>query len=564
MSRSNHEHPFYTFSPDTAGGYEIAASEPKYPILHISEVERDDAKEEALRQQLPERVRKYLKPHQKVIDIRDRHTEMPAYMPTALETVMLASGVERPEDIGERPTVASVNPVEGGERSRYQVQHGRDDLEAANDLYSMSPKLLDTVVVSLAEKQGVEDEAYIPGVPHRQEKPGSIILRDGDPDDPIARKFTKYQGWGFPFYGSVDAPLTFINSIARIQRDNPNYLWQRTYNSRAGYPNPRVMMEAFKLSVDWMLQKSYENDEGLIEYKNPIQNGGGMRNQGWRDSASAMVHADGQWANPNQGIASIEVQGFAYDAFREAQRIYLEIFADPEKAGELGERADLIQRTVLEKGYIEDSRGGYFVSGFDRDNEGRLRPLAVRTSAMARFLGSGLAKTGRPEDWEKIKQSVLTLTSPEMLTNWGLRTLSSDEPGYIPFLYHRGPVWLHDSNYGAANMSSLGLYGVDRLIGASTTKLVKTTGFFPEFTTGDDHEEPVFPERDTYVYDELYDEVYLFEQHPPFWQTWGASSEVAKAYRYARIPEEAAVSNPWARDVERLVRLRRADLVKSS
>lgn len=561
MSRSNNENLPYVSSPDISSGYETAAKEPKYPILHISEIERDEAREKALRMQLPENVRMYLRPHQKVIDSRYRQTEMPEHMPTALETIMAASGVGHIEDIGKRPTVASVNPVEGGERSRYQVRHHRDDDEVANHLYHQFPKLLDMSVVSSAETQGVENELYIEGRPHRQEKPGSIILRDGDRSDPVIKKFSKYQGWDFPFYGSVDAPLTFITSIARLQKDDPAYLWRRMYNSRAGYPNPRKMIEAFKLSVDWLLEKSLENKEGLIEYKNPIKNGG-MRNQGWRDSASAMVHADGQWANSSQGISSIEVQGFAYDALREAQRIYTDVFNDPEKAGILGERADLVQCTVLEKGYIEDSRGGYFVSGFDRDDNGILRPMAVRTSAMGRLLGSSLVKTGRPQDWEKIKQTVLTITSPEMLNRWGIRTMSSEEPAYVPFLYHRGPVWLHDSNDIAANLSNLGLYGADRLIGGSTTNLVGTTGFFPEFTTGDDDEEPIFPERDTYVYDELYDEVYLFEQHPPFWQTWGASSEAYKEYRYSSlIPAEATSS--WAQEVERQVIANRPDLVRS-
>jgi len=35
--------------------------------------------------------------------------------------------------------------------------------------------------------------------------------------------------------------------------------------------------------------------------------------------------------------------------------------------------------------------------------------------------------------------------APDMWSGWGIRTLSSDHPGYNPYSYHLGSVWPHDN-----------------------------------------------------------------------------------------------------------------------
>jgi hypothetical protein len=151
------------------------------PVLKVSELhgtpkERDSQ----YRNQVPFLERKYLKGHEQVVLIKRPKVEMPPEPLAALKVAMKAARAQTPDEIGYNgPTVASINPLEGSnERSRYEAQHGRDDLQAANDLKEDFPQLLDTTIHELANKQGVENEENIPGIPFRQETVGWIILLD--------------------------------------------------------------------------------------------------------------------------------------------------------------------------------------------------------------------------------------------------------------------------------------------------------------------------------------------------------------------------------------------------
>jgi glycogen debranching enzyme len=527
---------------------ETAVTEPFYPILHRSELHWDVETDARLRGELPGEIRKYLKPYQHVVHIHHPELALADHRVNELEVCMRAARAARVEEIGRHgPTVASVD-LSGHGESRYERQHGRDDLHAALDLYPLAPELLKTTVKTLAEKQGVNREEYREGQRYGFEQPGAIILVDRPDNDPVGRKFSNYQKWRFPFYGSVDAPATFVSALYRLHKGDPSYLLRENYNSRDG--NNYAMSHAFEMAVQWLVERTEANPEGLIEYSNPVKEGG-MRNQGWRDSASAMVHEDGSWANSDQGVAPIEVQGFAFDAFTHAARIFRELYKDDMKAGDLEERARNIQKVVIEKGYVHDSKGGYFVSGFDRYDNGLLRQMRVRTSAMGRLLATGILKTANPEVQLMVWETMKTLLQPDMLTPNGLRTLSSQETAYVPFSYHVGPIWKQDNDECARGFSNHGAYGLDRIVGQATTNLHQRTGVFYEHVSGYGSETPHVPTRDTYVWDELNEELYLFEQAPPAGQTWAASSEWAKKHRYILIPDVA--TDPKVREVEKTI-----------
>jgi glycogen debranching enzyme len=48
------------------------------------------------------------------------------------------------------------------------------------------------------------------------------------------------------------------------------------------------------------------------------------------------------------------------------------------------------------------------------------------------------------------------LCAPDLLTPWGLRTLSSEHPTYSPDAYHRGAIWPFDSWIGWAGLRAAG------------------------------------------------------------------------------------------------------------
>src|SRR5205823_12334056 len=57
----------------------------------------------------------------------------------------------------------------------------------------------------------------------------------------------------------------------------------------------------------------------LLEYR--ARNPHGIENQVWKDSREFYVHESGEPANHKLPIASIEVQGLAYDALMHASRL---------------------------------------------------------------------------------------------------------------------------------------------------------------------------------------------------------------------------------------------------
>jgi hypothetical protein len=514
-------------------GEQFRLAEPKYPILSIDELPlgRDEPDR---RNSLPDSVTKYMGPELKAVFIHKHEVEWPNRRVSAMEVCMRAAKATRAEDIGYRgPTVASINLSEAGGTSRYQLPHGRDDEQAADDLFEQFPRLPKTTVISLAESQGTEDEKYIPGKPFGQERVGSIILVDRNPEDAVAKKFESRSGWKPRYYGSVDATPSFINLLARLHKYEPGFLLKNSYKSAEPGAPYHLMSVAFDRALRWV-EASADEHHGYIAYSNPVK-GGGIRNQGWRDSDAAMVHKDGRWASGEHGIAPIEVQGIAFDAYRNSAEILRSVHEDGKKADETEERAWALQKNVIENGFVHTREGGYFASGFDWDNSGRLRRIETATSAMGRLLKSQILVSDNPEVQEMVRHTIAKLFSPEMITRWGIRTMASDEIPYVPFLYHNGPVWPHDTNEIAAGLSNHGYFGLDRIVGALTTHLHEQTGVFLEHAPGDDEQEIHIPARDTYVYNKKYDVMYLFEQVPPPGQTWAASTDVKKEYRYHRI-----------------------------
>ena len=77
------------------------------------------------------------------------------------------------------------------------------------------------------------------------------------------------------------------------------------------------------------------NGDGLIDYARGRESG--LANQGWKDSQDSVFHADGRF--PNGPIALIEVQGYAFLAYR-AMAGFAALREDPEAARRWADRAD--------------------------------------------------------------------------------------------------------------------------------------------------------------------------------------------------------------------------------
>lgn len=203
----------------------------------------------------------------------------------------------------------------------------------------------------------------------------------------------------------------------------------------------RKYVDACMGALKWA--DAYSLDETKF-YRYKTRSTQGVKNQGWKDSDDAIVHSDGSQAEAPIGTG--EMQAFMYVAklhFSEvmwrmghtdaARRLFTE-------AGELKERFN-------EKFWMEDE--GFYAMGIDSHGE-LIRSIA---SDAGHCLLAGIV------DKSHIKGTAARLMRDDLFSGWGIRTLSSKNPAFNPFSYHRGTVWPVANAGFVMAFSRFGLHG---------------------------------------------------------------------------------------------------------
>ena len=463
--------------------------------------------------------------------------DIPPYVPTeppsSIRELQRLAQVKAEGEVGAfGPALAAIALERPGETvspelRKYETLFGRDSLRVALDVLPMYPLLMHATLHALARLQGVTTHIG------REEEPGRIIHEYRSSQDPIARELTERRGWEFPLYASVDATPQFIHAISRYieQTNDPSFL-RETVRGLDGHN--RTMGEVLRNALGWVENRLNANPEGLIEYKSPLPDG--MENEVWRDSWDAYFHADGTLANRKHGIASVEVQQLAYDALLDSATIYERYFDDKEKADWLKARAEKLRETILNVFWV-DEKGGYFALGTDRDDNGNLRQLKIRTSNMGHLLRSRLLVG---EEYRPFREAVIAqLYSPEMLNISGIRTLASDEVRFRPGAYHNGSVWLWDTYYIAEGLRYHGYYGLATFLADKIHTVINVTQKFPEYVRGDSLPIPTINPRVVDVWDEKVQRINRIEQPPQEVQAWSVAADIARDYYSGRVPDRA-------------------------
>jgi glycogen debranching enzyme len=298
---------------------------------------------------------------------------------------------------------------------------GRDSIITALSVLPFFPDLAAGVLRTLASLQGIErNEA-------RDEEPGKIIheMRACEMANTGEIPFGRY-------YGSIDSTPLFLWLIGR-------------YVAATG--DMRLAEELWpnvERALDWIGNHGDRDGDGYVEYQRETPQG--LANQGWKDSLDAISHADGTLAKPP--IALAEVQGYVYAAHCS-----------------LAEIAGRLNKLELRDHLREEART--LKVNFERDFwlkkekmlalalDGDKRPCAVMASNGAHCLAAGLL------DGDRAATFAERLLADDMLSGWGVRTLSSHERRYNPMSYHNGSVWPHDNA-----MAAWGLAAANRTDGA--------------------------------------------------------------------------------------------------
>jgi glycogen debranching enzyme len=298
----------------------------------------------------------------------------------------------------------------------YVTVFGRDSLIASHQLLMVNTRPAREALELLAAKQGTRVDDW------RDEQPGKILheIRQGE----LARAGLVPHS---PYFGSVDATPWFLILFGM------HFRW----TGDLGFAEK--LLPAAEAALEWIDRDGDLDGDGFVEYL--TRSPSGIRNQGWKDSHDAVVHADGRLAEPP--IALAEVQAYVYLAKLRMADVY-QALKRPEDARRLRDQADELQRRYNEAFWIEEEQ--FFAEALDADK----RQVATVTSNPGHGLYCGIV------DEDKAIPLAKRLLSPDMFSGWGIRTMSKAAAAYNPMSYHNGSVWPHDNALIAAGLKRYG------------------------------------------------------------------------------------------------------------
>lgn len=300
----------------------------------------------------------------------------------------------------------------------YLTLFGRDSMWAARFLLPFDTTLALGTLRTLARRQGTRVDA------DAAEEPGKILheVRRGE--------FFDVGGLETPptYYGTVDATPLWVVLLHDAWR------W--------GLPDDdvRALLPNMIAAMEWIVGAA-DNDLGVLRYVDA--SGHGLSNQGWKDSGDSMRFHDGRIADAP--IALLEAQTYAVEAARGAADL-IEAFGAGDGRG-WRDWADTMTNRIRERFWVERDGHRYLAMALD----GAGRPVDGVGSNMGHALGSGALSEA------EAASVVDTLTSPNLLGEFGISTLSRDNAAYNPIGYHTGSVWTHDTAIALLGMVKEGL-----------------------------------------------------------------------------------------------------------
>lgn len=316
------------------------------------------------------------------------------------------------------------------------------------------------------------------------------------------------------YYGTIDATELWIILLAEA------LCW--------GAPEDeiRALLPNLEAALAWLRDWGDCDGDGFLEYID--RTGHGLSNQGWKDSGDSVRWNDGRIADGP--IALCEVQGYAYQAAMLGADV-LEKFGRP-GADDWRAWVARLKTRFNEVFWVDDGNGRYPAIALDRDK----KPVDSLTSNIGHLLGTGIL------DEQGVRDVVTRLVGDDMLSGYGVRTMSTLAGGYWPESYHCGSVWAHDS---AIVMNGLRAEGYESEALRVAEGLVRAADAFdyqiPELYSGDSGENGPSP--------------YPAACHP---QAWSAASSVSVLALLLDLQPGSEVSTPADSPLARGLRLNKS------
>jgi glycogen debranching enzyme len=292
------------------------------------------------------------------------------------------------------------------------VPFGRDSLITSMQTLSVRPDLARGTLRFLARLQGTCVD------PTRGEEPGKILHEQrpgefGGGDESV-------------YYGSTDSTPLFLVALGE-------YLtWTGDLDlARELLPNAEA-------ALSWMDDYGDLDGDGFLEMiRNPSD--GSLGSQGWKDSPDSMTHVNGEQAPAPVALA--EIQAYRFAAHAQMANVYRRLGATRKEVAQTA-TAERIRTLFVERLGMVTRDGPFWAMGLDA-TKARIESV---TSNPGHALWVGLLRG------EHARSTTKRLLAEDMLSGWGLRTLSRQAVNYNPMSYHNGAVWPHDTAIVALGM----------------------------------------------------------------------------------------------------------------
>lgn len=348
---------------------------------------------------------------------------------------------------------ASSLPRDAHDLGRYHALFGRDSAITSLQVLPAAPEVARATLRALAALQGTREDVVT------DEEPGKIVHE-------YRRELTEHLralGWGALFrdgelryYGSADATSWFLVLL--------DALGDSALSSE--------LEGSWRAAGRW-LERTLERGAGLVRY-GPRQAPLGLAQQGWRDAvdpADEAHHGGGilrdDGSVPRPPLADADCQAVALAALRALERLSGE---------QRWERAAAALAARVEQAFSPDTLA------LEADD----RPVSGAGSQLGWLLWAGALGPAAAE------AAAERLSRPDVLTGFGLRTLSSEHGAFDPSSYHRGSVWPFDCWIGWGGLRAAGHDEAAERVRAGVLEAIARLGDAPElYAVGAGGPEPI-------------------------------------------------------------------------
>ena len=353
---------------------------------------------------------------------------------------------------------------------------GRDSVEAAEDLLTIRPDIAAEVILSLARLQGTVDADPGPhsneeevGKIHHEHRSLYVATRRISPRSQELLEMLSAMWGGTPesltYFGSADATPLYVRLVGRFCAAYGTGILAHPYLTGDG--RPARIGDSLRAAVGWLVRKLEASPLGLLEFlkRNPR----GIPYQAWKDSGTSYLHADGSFADHTHPIASVEVQGYTYDALQAAAVLL------PDLAERCGDLAGRLRASLLEHLWMPEL--GYFAMGLDHSGQ------VESVSTNAALLLSSTVFDGLPDAQQYVEGLVRSIYSPDFVTEVGVRCRSLAEDHLVDFQDYHGTwvCWAKDGHDVAQGLERSGFPRLAEQLYARLLNGVNVSGAATEF-----------------------------------------------------------------------------------